>query len=125
MKLIIKIYFCHSKKLDFKNKFYSPIRNSSLNKKHEIIFPHETDKFINSKEIIKGCDLVIAEVSFQSTAMGIEMGWANMMGKKIICVYKQGSKISQSLKTVSEDFIEYNDIDDLIDKLNIIFKYFI
>lgn len=118
----MKIYFCHSKKLDFKNELYSPIRNSSLNKKHEIIFPHETDEFINSKEIIKDCDLVIAEVSFQSTGIGIEMGWANMMGKKIICVYKQGSKISQSLKTVSEDFIEYNDINNLIDKLNKIVK---
>jgi hypothetical protein len=114
----MKIYFCHSKNFDFKNELYSPIRSSLLNKKHEIIFPHETDKFINSKEIIKGCDLVIAEVSFQSTAMGIELGWANIMGKKIICVYKKGSKISQSLKTVSSVFLEYKNFKDLIDKLN-------
>jgi hypothetical protein len=115
----MKIYFCHTKKFDYKNELYFPIRNSLLNKKNEIIFPHETEKFINSKEIIKGCDLVIAEVSFQSTAMGIELGWANFMNKKIVCVYKKACKIFQSLETVSSVFLEYKNSKDLINKLNI------
>ncbi|MDD5489432.1 MAG: nucleoside 2-deoxyribosyltransferase [Candidatus Moranbacteria bacterium] len=113
----MKIYFGHSKGFDYKKELYAPIRNSELNKQHEIIFPHETEGFINSKNIIKDCDLMIAEVSFPATGLGIELGWAEMLGKRVFCVYKKGSKISGSLKVVTNNFIEYSDSDDLAKKV--------
>jgi len=117
MKKFMRIYIGHSKDIDYKKDLYGPIRNSGLNSRHEIIFPHETDKFINSKDIIENCDLMIAEVTYPATGLGIELGWAEMLGKSVLCVSKKGSKLSGSLKVVTNDFIEYSDSDDLIKKI--------
>jgi hypothetical protein len=113
----MKIYFGHSKSFDFKKDLYDPIKKSGLSNQYEIIFPHETDEFINSKEIIKNCDLMVVEVTYPATGLGIELGWAEMLGKPVLCVSKKGSKLSGSLKVVTNDFIEYSDLDDLIKKI--------
>ena len=113
----MKIYFGHSKDFDFKNELYKPIRESVLNNEHEILFPHETDEFFNSKDRIKNCDLMIAEVSYPATGLGIELGWAEMLKTQVLCVSRKGCKISGSLKVVTKDFIEYENAEDLVEKL--------
>jgi len=114
----MKIYICHSTNFDFKKELYEPIKNSSLSK-HEIIFPHEQGSdFTNSKEIISTCDLIIAEVSHPSTGVGIELGWADKDKKRIILTYKKGSIISKSVNTVSDEMIEYEGEEDLIEKIS-------
>ena len=90
---------------------------SSLITKYKIILPHEKEKFINSKETIKNSDVVIAEVSYPSTGLGIELGWANILEVPIIFIYKRDSKLSSSLKILSGNFIEYQDSTELIEKL--------
>ena len=116
----MKIYVAHSKLLDFQEELYDPLRKSILNTKHEIILPHEIHedaKDFVSKDIIKTCDVMIAEVSFPGTGLGIEIGFANCFGCRIICIYRMGSNISGSLKVVCKEFIEYKDTDDLIEKI--------
>lgn len=117
----MKIYIGHSKKFNFKEELYLPIRESKLNSEHEMILPHEIDEetsvFI-TKDIIKTCDLMIAEVTFPATGLGIELGWANTFERPIICIYRKGSQISGSLKVVCKNFIEYTDKKDLIVKLD-------
>lgn len=116
----MKIYIGHSKKFNFQEELYLPIRESKLNSKYEIVFPHEiyqeASDFI-TKDIIKTCDVMIAEVSFPATGLGIELGWANTFELPIICVYLKGSDISGSLKTVCNNFIEYTGKADLIKKI--------
>jgi len=115
----MKIYVSHSTKYDYVNELYLPIRNSDLNKLHQFIFPHEkSNELFDSKKLFEeGCDLVLAEVSYPSISIGIELGWANMIRTKIICLYKNGNTLSQSLKTVSNKFIYYSDSKDLITQL--------
>lgn len=114
----MKIYFGHSKYFDYKKELYEPIRNGGLNEKHEIIFPHEKSELpTNSKEFLKTCDLMIAEVSFPATGLGIELGWADAFGVPILCVYKSGKKVSNSTKLLTNNFIEYSDPEDLIEKI--------
>ncbi len=87
---------------------------------HNFIFPHEvSQQSFNTKELFqnKSCDLVLAEVSEPSTGQGIELGWANLLGIPVLCVYKTGSKISNSLKQVTKNFIEYDGIEDLQTKV--------
>ncbi len=106
--------------MNFKDDLYLPIRKSQLNSEYEIILPHEIYQEANdfvTKDIIKTCDLMVAEVSFPATGLGIELGWANAFECPIICIHRKGSKISDSLKVVCENFIEYTDKDDLIEKL--------
>ncbi len=116
----MKIYIGHSRKFNFKEELYLPVRKSRLNSKYEIILPHEVDQKADnfvSKDIIETCDVMIAEVSFPSTGLGIELGLASSFGRPIICIYRKGSEISDSLKVICKNFIEYTDKGDLIEKL--------
>ena len=112
----MKIYVAHSKSFDFQEQLYKPIRQSSLNNKHIFVLPHEkSDEPFNSKKYLKNeCDLLIAEVSGPAIGLGIELGWANVYGIPIVCIYKKGSKISGSLKVVSKNFVEYSNSKELI-----------
>jgi len=119
----MKIYVCHSTKFDFKKELYEPIRKLSLNTEYEFIFPHEkTNQTFDSKNIIPSCDLIISEISYPSTSMGIELGWANKEGIKIVFIYKKGATVSKSLKAVSNEFIEYDSTGDMLKKLELFIR---
>lgn len=110
----MKIFITHSCNFDFQNELYKPIRNSAFNKRAEIYLPQEKGPEQVTKDLIKSCDYVVAEVSYPSTGQGIELGWANVFNVPIVCVYKKGSKLSNSLKFITDNFFEYETSDQLI-----------
>ncbi|MFQ5474895.1 MAG: hypothetical protein ACE5DM_03600 [Candidatus Nanoarchaeia archaeon] len=70
----MRIYVAHSKKLDYVNGLYRPIRESNLNAQHEIVFPHEdSDSPCSSKQRMRSFDMMIAEVTHTSNGL-IELG---------------------------------------------------
>jgi len=114
------IYFGHSRSYDYQNELYRPVRESGLNKKYNIIFPHEkSQELYDSKGLFQSgkCDLFATEVSYLSTGLGIEMGWANLFNVPIVGFYKKGAKLSHSIGAVADKIIEYEDKEDLINKL--------
>ena len=114
----MRIYVAHSKKYDFKNELYLPIRSSSLNSLHDFTLPHEkSDLPFNSRDFIPTCDLVIAEVSYAGTGIGIELGWADAAKVPIVCIYKKGTDLAGSLKVVTSVFLEYSSTAEMIDKV--------
>ncbi|OHA22858.1 MAG: hypothetical protein A3G52_03790 [Candidatus Taylorbacteria bacterium RIFCSPLOWO2_12_FULL_43_20] len=115
----MKIYIAHSRGFDFRKELYDPIKNSSLAREHTFIFPHEkSEELFSSKDFFQnGCDLIIAEVSYPATGLGIELGWANMLKVPVVCIYKKDSILSGSLKAVTNTFLQYSDTSDLIDKI--------
>lgn len=121
----MKIYLVHSSKYNFREELYKPLQNSDINKKHEIIYLYDqTDKPGSTKDLIKSCDLVIAEVSFSSMGVGIELGWASAFNVPIICAHKPGKVGSQFLDIISDHIFEYNDNDSLISRLDTITKIY-
>ena len=114
-----KIYLGHSLSFDYKYELYKPIRESSLNNIYEIVFPHEkgSEQF-DSKKCLRECDLMIAEVTSPATGLWIEIGWANLFNVPVICVYKRGSIPAGSLQGITNVFIEYGSVLELIDKLD-------
>lgn len=112
----MNIYVAHSRSIDFENDLYLPIRQSVLNTEHTFVLPHENSaEPFESKIYLKNvADLMIAEVSDASIGLGIELGWANIYKVPIVCIYRKGSKISGSLKVVSNVFEEYTNSVDLI-----------
>jgi hypothetical protein len=113
----MKIYISHSTKFDFKNELYKPLRDSKLNTKHEIIFPHENETEVSTKDIIRDCDLFVAEVSNPLFEQGLELGWANGAYVTIACFYKPGSQASSSLKYVTDNIFEYDSMENMIKKI--------
>ena len=73
----MKIYVAHSREFNFKKELYKPLRDSKLGNKTNFVFSHKTKAFSPSRKKIKSVDYVIAEVSYPSTGLGIELGWAN------------------------------------------------
>jgi hypothetical protein len=113
----MKIFVSHTNQIDYQNELYTPLRESALNQTHSFFLPHEGNKNVNTKHEIQASDLVLAEVSFPATGSGIEIGWADAVNVPLLCVYKEGMKISGSLKFITNDFIEYSSPEDLITKL--------
>ena len=113
----MKIYVGHSNDWNYENELYNPIIKSELNKKHDIILPHLNNRSFDTKKVIEEADLFIAEVSRPSLGLGIEIGRAEQIGKKILCIYKKSEKVSSSLKYVDASLIEYKDEKDMIDKI--------
>ncbi|MFZ2593696.1 MAG: hypothetical protein WAX38_02885 [Minisyncoccia bacterium] len=114
----MKIYVTHASSYDFKSELYAPLRNSKLNTAHEISLPHEksSDQF-SSRNFLLSQDVVLAEVSYPSTGQGIELGWAESLGIPIVCIYKKGCTYSVSLTSVSSEFFEYENSEDLLVQL--------
>lgn len=119
----MKIYIAHSSGFDFENEFYGPLKDSDFAKNHELIFPHAGEGVSNSKETIKAADVIIAEVSYPSTGEGIELGWADVFGKRIVCCHKKGVTISSALDFIKSEKIEYADSSDLIAQLNSVMNH--
>jgi len=62
--------------------------------------------------------LLIAEVSLPATGQGIELGWADYAKTSILCIYKKGIQISSSLKFITDNFIEYENEENMISQIN-------
>lgn len=113
----MNIYFPHSKQLGYE-EFYSALRTSKILSKHILILPYEKSVSPeNSKDVIQKADLIIAEVSYPGTGLGIELGWADALQKKVICFFEYGRHTAGSLKYVSDSIISYDNYTDLIKKL--------
>lgn len=98
--------------MDYQSLYDSFARIKSVS----FVFPH-AKKAVNSKNIIKGCSMLVADVSKPSHGVGIEIGWADSFGVPIILIYKKGSKVSSSLKFISRNQIEYRNFEDARAKL--------
>lgn len=113
----MKVYLTHSTGYDYSSELYIPL-GKAFSSAHELFLPHEAHPDgVESRGIIASSDVVLAEVSLPSTGQGIELGWANASGVKIICFYRTNSKPSGALRFISDTFIEYSDPDDMIARL--------
>lgn len=114
----MKIYLAHSSNFDYKNTLYAPLRGSALNTEHELLFPHETDAPPEiTRDMIKECNALVADVSAPSLGVGIEMGWADAFHVPVIAMNERGSKVSFSIDNVVTERFEYDDSDDMLAKL--------
>lgn len=115
----MNIYLSHSVNSSYLNDLYLPLKKSDLMTQHQIFFPHDQEKAVNTKEIIAKSDLVLAEVSFSATGQGIELGWANAANIPIICFYKEGSVPAGSIKFIANKIFSYVNSEDLISQISI------
>ena len=112
----MKIYVSHSREFDFTNELYAPLKEASFSD-HIFFFSHENGRDVDTRTEIQNSDLVLAEVSFPSTGQGIELGWADILHIPIVCISKEGSKLSSSLNHLTKDFTVYLNTSELISKL--------
>jgi hypothetical protein len=114
-----------------KNKEDEEIYNSIINvcdKFGKVKSPIDTVKFEGNDreryerafELVKEADLVIGEQSKASTGQGMEVRECAILGRPLIVIAKEGSKVSGLVKgcPVLKEIIYYSDLGDLKKKLN-------
>jgi 2'-deoxynucleoside 5'-phosphate N-hydrolase len=62
----------------------------------EAVVPPE-DVYARDVRWITECDFLLAEVSTPSHGVGYEIGYALSLGKKVLCLYRQGRKVSKMI----------------------------
>jgi len=60
-----------------------------------VVSPH--DVYARDVSWISGCDLLLAEISTPSHGVGYEIGYALAQGKRVLCLHRQGRKISKMI----------------------------
>ena len=118
----MKIYIAHSRDFDYINELYLPLKNSGIFKEHDVILPHDGDNYKHGRDFYKSIDLVIAEVSFPSTGLGIELGFLYDDNKPIYCIHKDNMKISSSINTITKNIYEYKNNEKMLIIINDIIK---
>lgn len=99
--------------------FFNAInRFSELQSGVEIVFPHDVESEVQmTKDELAQVDLVLVEVSIPSTGSGIEMGWANAAGKKVVAFHQGGSAPSPAIKFVASEIQVYVTEDHILEVL--------
>jgi len=113
----MKLYVGHASSIDFEEKLYNPLKDTSLAENHDLVFPHENSQEpFDSKSFLSGdADLFVAETSKPSTGLGIELGWAETYGVPVVCVHRSAVEPSSSLKVVAENVVPYDSQEELVE----------
>jgi 2'-deoxynucleoside 5'-phosphate N-hydrolase len=96
------------------------IGDKNLSSSGETNFSSE-EIFKKDLEWIKIADILIAEVTQVSLGVGYEIGFAESIGKKIICLYREGSEKKLSCMISGNKnvkVIRYKEVNDVLEKLN-------
>lgn len=110
-----RIYVGHARRSDYENELYDPIKSIDHYEDYEFIFPHGGNgKEFVSESDLKGVDLFICEISYPATGLGIELAFAHMYKVPIVCLYKKGSVISDSIRNLNCKIYEYCDINQML-----------
>lgn len=114
----MKIYCAHSSSFDFIKEFYSPLSTSERLKGHDLVLPHfSKEAMANSRELIGRCDLMFAEVSYPSTGLGIELGWANVVHLPIFAIHRINVHPTGAIHCVTQKIVGYERLQEIPDRL--------
>ncbi len=81
--------------------------------------PNSSDKEMMNTALheISDSEILIAELSYKAVGVGLEVGYARALNKKIFYVYKDTSEYSKTVGGVSDEIIVYSNINQLERKL--------
>jgi hypothetical protein len=113
----VKIYISHAEDFDYE-KLYEAIHDSTLYDQYQFFLPRESQNIgLKPQDVLKGTDLLVAEVSHPSTSQGIELGLAAAAGVPIICFYRELAQPPDLLQFVTKHIDPYTDADGLLRQL--------
>jgi len=79
----------------------------------------QTGVFERDTNAVRRCDTIVADVSTPSLGVGMEVMLAHTLGKEMICVYRQGTRLSWMIRGLpGAVLIEFKDGRDLREKLS-------
>ena len=105
------IYVAHLRAFDYLHELYLPLKESSLSQSYAFILPHEhSDTPYPSKKLFEEKSdrlIIVAEVSYPSTGLGMELGLAIACRIPIIAISRKDVAISRSVLQYATAHIIY------------------
>jgi len=93
----------------------SHLAQSEVMEQERVISPREV--YERDVNWIRGCDLLIAEVSVPSHGVGYEIGYALMLEKPVFCLHNAGKKVSKMITGNPNprlSVVSYHEVEDAI-----------
>ena len=104
----------HSDKINYNDEIYKPLLEKGLMKENTLILPM-SKKFESTyiKELLLDSDIVICNLSKSNIFLNAEIKIANKLNKEIYYLINSNDKNKKKYN----NFIEYNDKDDFVNKV--------
>ena len=112
-----RIYFIHSRKIDYNDLIYLPVLRSEVLHTHELMLPEsENLKNVYYKDLINDADLIVVELSNPDLGFNMELKQAILSKKPILALANKkigfDTKYQKLLKNVygyetEKEFREY------------------
>ncbi len=130
MKVFITASFKEGKNKDEIESLCSLIKESGFQdfcfirdvEHYQKMFDDPKELMNRAKKEIKQCDSLLIDMTNKPTGRAIEAGIAFAQNKKIISIMKKGTRIKDTTKGISDAIIEYEDIKEIVNPLNSLFK---
>lgn len=84
---------------------------------YQKVFTDPKELMTRAKEEIEKSDYFLIDMTDKPTGRAIEAGIAYALEKKIVVIMKRGTQIKDTTRGISDLIIEYDNIDDITDKL--------
>lgn len=80
---------------------------------YQKVFDDPKELMQKAREEIKKSDALLIDMTDKPTGRAIEAGIAYALGKRIIVIMKNGTKIKDTVRGIADEIIEYQDIEDI------------
>ncbi len=67
---------------------------------------------------ISDSEMLVAELSSKAIGVGIEVGYAKALGKRIVYLRRKDAEYSKTIGGLADESIEYDNVDDLKEKFS-------
>ena len=112
----MNIQIVHSREHDFVSELYEPLKRSDVRERHNFLLPHENNEsWLDSYKTIQTMDLLIAEVSYPSLWLWMELARAFHFAIPVLCLHKAWMKPSSSVSYVTSNIQSYKDPKQMMD----------
>jgi nucleoside 2-deoxyribosyltransferase len=87
---------------------------------YQKLFDDPEDLMRRADEEIRKSDALLIDMTDKPTGRAIEAGMAYSLGKKIVVIMRKGTAIKDTTKGIADIIIEYDEIEDIAEKLKIL-----
>ena len=105
----LKVYFIHSRRIDYNNDIYLPVLRSNILSKHTLIFPEtEANKNTYYKDIMASADLFVVDLTNPDTGFNLELKEAIVSKKPILALAKKSIGYEAKYQKLLKNVIGYS-----------------
>lgn len=110
----LKVYFVHSRRIDFNNDIYLPVLRSNILSKHTLIFPEtNANKDTYYKDLMEKADIFIVDLTNPDTGFNMELKEAILLKKPILALAKRSIGYEEKYQKLLKNVIGYDNGQEL------------